>query len=79
MALSIPQILAWVQAGQTLVSVGAATIANIRAWMAAQHPGLSDVDLNAICDAIIAGATRHKALADADAGGLSPVPPGAIS
>jgi hypothetical protein len=67
-AITIPQVIAWIQAGQTLITVGAATIANIRTWMAAQHQGLTDADLNAICDAIVAGASRHEALANADAG-----------
>ena len=64
--MNLAQALAWVQAGQVLVSAGVATYANIRTWIAAQHQGLSDADLNAILDGIAAGATRHKALADAD-------------
>jgi hypothetical protein len=66
--ISIQQALAWASAGQQLVAAGAATVAIIRTWIKAQHPGMSEDDLNAICDAVAAGATRHKALADADAG-----------
>ena len=67
-AITIQNALAWVSAGQTLVAAGVATIENIKAWIQAQHAGLSDADLNAILDAIIVGADRHKALAQADAG-----------
>jgi hypothetical protein len=67
--MSIQQAVAWVQAGQVLVTAGIATAANIQAWIKAQHPGLSDADLNAILDGIRAGALRHHGLADADAGG----------
>lgn len=67
MKITIPQALAWLQTGQTLVAAGVATVDNIRAWIQAQHPGLTDADLNAICDAITASASRHKALAQADA------------
>lgn len=66
--LAIPQILAWVQAGQLLVSTGVATIQTIRTWIKGQHGAMSDADLDAICDAVASGAARHKALAQADAG-----------
>lgn len=66
--MSVQQAIAWVQAGQVLIMAGAATYANIKAWIQGQNPGLSEADLNAILDAVVAGATRHKALADADAG-----------
>lgn len=68
MVLTIAQIAAWIAAGQQLVAVGVATAENIKTWIKALHPDLSDADLNAILDAIVAGASRHKALADADAG-----------
>jgi hypothetical protein len=63
------QVVAWIQAGQTLLAAGVATANNIRTWIDAQHPGLTDEELNAICDTIHAGATRHKALAALDAAG----------
>lgn len=64
--ISIQQVLTLVSAGQQLVAVGSATILQVKAFIQTLHPGLSDVDLNAILDAISAGAARHKALADAD-------------
>jgi ABC-type antimicrobial peptide transport system ATPase subunit len=67
--MDLQQILAWVQAGQVLYSVGAATVANIRTWIKSQNPAATEAELNAICDVIIAGATKHKALADLDAAG----------
>ena len=67
--MTIQQALAWVVAGQQLVAAGIATAENIQSWIRAQHPGLTDADLNAILDTISVGAKRHKALADADAGG----------
>ena len=65
--MTLQAMLAWVQAGQVLYSVGAATIANIRTWVKSQNPDATDAQLNDICDVIIAGATKHKALADLDA------------
>lgn len=67
--MPIAQVLAWLSAGQTLVSVGVATIAQIKGFIATLHPGMSDADLNALLAAIQEGALRHKALADADAAG----------
>ncbi len=72
--MTVAQILAWVQAGQVLVNASAMTVAAVRAWIAQQNPAMTDADLNALCAAIIAGATAHKALADADlAAALAPV------
>lgn len=65
--MNLQQILAWVQAGQVLYSAGAATIANIRTWIQSQNPAATEAQLNEICDVIIAGATKHKSLADQDA------------
>ncbi len=69
------QVIAWIQAGQTLVAAGVATVTNIKTWLAAQHPGLSEAELDGICDVIHVGAVRHKALADLDAGGPALTPP----
>ncbi len=66
--MTLQQALTWVSVGQQLVSVGIATYANIQGWIKALHPGVSDADLNAILDAIVTGAARHQALANADAG-----------
>lgn len=66
--MNLQQMIAWVQAGQILVTAGVATVKNIRAWMASQNTAMTDEQLNEICDVIIAGATKHQALADADAG-----------
>ncbi len=66
--MTIQQALAWANAGQQLVIVGIATVENIRAWIKSLHPNISEADLNAILDSIAAGASRHKTLADADAG-----------
>lgn len=65
--MSLQQALVWVQIGQQLMTVGIATAEQIRTFIKAVHPNLSDADLNAILDTITAGATRHRALADADA------------
>jgi len=69
MVINVTETIAWLQAGQTLVLAGVATVQNIRAWIQAQHPGLTDAALDAICDDIIAGASRHKAMAEADQAG----------
>lgn len=66
--MNVQQVIAWVQAGQLLVSVGAATVETIRGWVKGQNPDMTDAELNTILDAVIAGAAAHKALADADAG-----------
>lgn len=66
--MTIIEVTAWVQAGQVLIAAGAATVAQVRGWLSASRPALSEADLNAILTTIIAGATLHKALADADAG-----------
>jgi hypothetical protein len=71
--MSLQQALVWANVGQQLVVAGIATVTNIKTWIQAQHAGLSEADLNAILDNIIAGATRHKELADADAAGAATV------
>lgn len=63
---SIQQVATLIAAGQQLVAVGVATVDQIRTFYKTLHPGMTDADLNAICDAIEAGAIRHKGLADAD-------------
>ena len=65
--LTILEIVAWIQAGQALVGVAGVTITQFRAFFASIRSDMSENDLNAICGLVIAGATRHKALADADA------------
>ena len=66
--MTLTQMIAWVQAGQLLINAGVATVATIRAWISSQHAGMTDAQLNDICDAIIAGATAHKRTADLDTG-----------
>lgn len=66
--MTVLQALAWIQAGQTLLTAGVATAQNIRTWIAAQHAGLSEAELNGILETVSAGAARHQALANADAG-----------
>jgi hypothetical protein len=62
------QILIWVQAGRLLVGAGVATVEDIKAWVASKHgQTMTEADMDAILDAVIADATRRKALADADA------------
>jgi hypothetical protein len=50
-----------------LISAGLATAAEIRALMASSAPGMTDAELNAVLDMVIASAAQHKALADKDA------------
>lgn len=66
--LSLQKMMAWVQAGQILMSAGVATVRNIRAWITSSHAAMTEDQLNQICEAIIEGAVRHQALADGDAG-----------
>jgi hypothetical protein len=66
--MSVIQIVAWLQAGSQLIAAGAATAEQIKGFIKSLHPGLPDADLNALLDAIIASAARHKRLADLDAG-----------
>ncbi len=66
--LTILEIVAWIQAGQALVGVAGVTIAQFRAFFKSMRPDMSESDMNAICGLVIAGATWHKVLADADAG-----------
>lgn len=68
MILTIAQVAAWISAGQSLIGAGVAVASQVRGWIQSSHPAMSETDLNALLDAIIVGATRHKALADADAG-----------
>jgi hypothetical protein len=49
-----------------LIAAGLATAAQVKALLATSNPGMTDVEMDAILDLVIAGATRHKALADAD-------------
>ena len=66
--MPIAAIIGWLSVGETLITAGLATAAQIRTFIQSIHPGLSEDDLNAILDGIISGATRHKRLADGDAG-----------
>lgn len=69
LALTIPQVLAYVGAGQQLVQAGVMTVQAIRDLIKGNHPELPEADLNAMCASIASGAARHEALAHADAGG----------
>ncbi len=50
----------------SLVNAGVATVAQIKSLIAAAHPGMTDAELNAVCQLIVEDATQQKALADAD-------------
>lgn len=62
------QIIGIIQAGQILVSTGVVLATNIKALIATWTMSLSEAELNAIADLIIAGATAHKRLAELDTG-----------
>lgn len=61
-------ILLFAALAQKLVTAGISTISQIRADLT--KGGMSEADVNAICDNIIEDATRRKELADADAAGV---------
>ncbi len=61
------QILAWVQVANILVPAGISTVQQIQEFMKSLHPGVSEADLNAILYLLIMGASRHLAIAKADA------------
>lgn len=50
-----------------LLSTGIATVEEVKGLISLFHPGLTDAELNAVLDVIIAGAKRHLAQAQADA------------
>jgi len=52
-----------------LLTAGLATEQQVSALIKSFQPGMTDAELNAVLQIVIAGATRHKALADADAAG----------
>lgn len=60
------QLEAWVQIGEIAVSAAIATVDDVRAWMAGQHPVATDTELDAVCDAIGSRARARKAIADAE-------------
>lgn len=64
--ISVAQVLALVSAGQQILAVGSATVEQFRTFIKFLHSGLSDAELDAIDDAIAAGAARHKRLAQLD-------------
>lgn len=51
---------------QLITAIGA-TAEEIKGVINAAHPGMSDAELNAVLDLLIAKASQHKAQADADA------------
>lgn len=68
--MTVQQILAFVQAAQLLIAAGVATTAEIKSFIGSlKGVQLSDADLNAILDHVVADATARKALALADAAG----------
>lgn len=60
--------LAFIMLLPQLLAAGINTEQEIAAVIKSFHPGMSDPELNAILSLIVAGAQRHKALADADSG-----------
>ena len=59
--------LAMLTALPQLLAAGIATEQQIVGLIKSFSPGLTDPELNAIVALVVAGAQRHKALADADA------------
>jgi len=51
-----------------LLSAGLATEQEVANLIKSFQPGMTDAELNAVLQLVISGATKHKALADADAG-----------
>ncbi len=71
--MTVAQLLVWAQVIPTLVNAGIATETQIAALIKSFHQSLTDAQLNAICALIIAGATKHEALAVADTLPSAPV------
>lgn len=55
---------------QLITAIGA-TVAEVKGVINTAHPGMTDAELDAVLDLLIAKASQHKSLADADA---KPVP-----
>lgn len=51
-----------------LISAGVAAAEEVSTIVKTFNPGLTDAELNAVLDLILASATKHKALAHADTG-----------
>lgn len=51
---------------QLITAIGA-TVAEVKSVMNAAHPGMTDVELDAILDLLISKAKEHQAQAEADA------------
>lgn len=51
---------------QLITAIGA-TVAEVKGVMNAAHPGMTDAELNAVLDLLIAKAQQHQAQAEADA------------
>jgi alpha-D-ribose 1-methylphosphonate 5-triphosphate diphosphatase PhnM len=49
-----------------LLASGVATMAQVKSIFSTAHPGMTEAELDAVCDLIAASAAKHKALADAD-------------
>lgn len=49
-----------------LISAGLATAIQIKALIATSNPGMTDAELDAVCDLIATSAAQHKALAIED-------------
>lgn len=72
--MTAQQVLAWAQ----LIMAGAASVQQVRGFLASLHPGVTDDELNAALQTIVDDATRRKALAEADlaaARALNPLDP----
>lgn len=61
------EIKAYIMAGAILLTEARVSIEKIRGMFA--EAGMSEADLNTICDAVAADAAQRKAIAEADAGG----------
>lgn len=68
MALTPTEISAWIQVAQVLASAGIATVNEVESAIRSIRGNvLSDTDLDALCDAVIADATVREAKAHQDA------------
>ncbi len=62
------EILTWIQVGTILVNSGISTAHGVSSLIKS-NSNATDAELNTILDGIILNATKHKNLADKDAGG----------
>lgn len=65
--MTAKQLLTWIQVAPALIAALIMTEQQIVALIRSMHADeLSEAELDEVCELILAGAARHKALADAD-------------